>query len=680
MNISLNWLNEYMDRPIDVDQAERVLTDVGFPLEGREPIGDDWQLDVEVTSNRPDVLCHVGVAREIAAATGRSLQPPPLDLPACQGDVNTLTGVDNRVHDICPMYTARLVRGVKVGPSPDWLRRRIEAVGMRPVNNVVDVTNFVLYELAQPLHAFDFNLLDGKRIIVRRAADAETFHAIDGTKHKLTGDMMVIADAERPVAVAGVMGGLDTEVGDSTTDVLLESARFDPVSIRSTSRTLKLSSDSSYVFERGVDPVGVELASRRACQLIVEIAGGTLVEGVIAAGEPNPAPRDVAMRPDRCAQLLGYETPIDRIIDIFARLDLSPRVDDGRIICTIPPHRLDLEREADLIEEIARMVGFDRIEIQPDMHLTIRAPQSVVRAKRTIIETLIAHGYYETVTFSNLPVEQAEPFLDREGSLILMSEEQKPTEPALRPSILPSLLAVRKHNQDLGNHDVRLFEIAQVFAKKSADASDEGPGIEVALLADAPDQAIGLRDLKGVIAELTERLGLSIDFEPPKAELHPTWAGAATFVMHHDEVGRRIVGVVAAADAALCDRFDLQTPVALAWLDYQALISQYPPVRRVAEVPRFPGIERDLSVVVAERTPWAQIAAAIDEVSPELLEDVRFVGVYRGKQIGAASKSVTFRLYFRDPAKTLRHDEVDPQVNAVVEKLTSQVNGQLRTA
>ena len=290
MKVSLNWLNSYLDRPVDADAAADLLGEQGFPVEERDDLPDgDVMLNVEVTSNRGDCLSHVGVARELAAGSGRQLRPPVFDLPDVDPNPATaLTSVVNKAPDLCPVYTARVIRGVRIAPSPDWLRHRLEAIGLRPVNNVVDITNFVLHEMGQPLHAFDMAKLNERRIVVRRAEQGEAFTAIDGTKHALGSDMLVIADANRPVAIAGVMGGVDSEVTDATTDILLESARFAQLSVRRTSRSLKLASDSSYRFERGVDPVGVEAASRRAAQLIVELAGGRLAEGVVRVGEDQP--------------------------------------------------------------------------------------------------------------------------------------------------------------------------------------------------------------------------------------------------------------------------------------------------------------------------------------------------------------------------------------------------------
>lgn len=674
MMISLEWLNNYLDRPTDADEADRVLTDIGFPLEGREKRGDDEVLDVEVTSNRPDVLSHIGAARELAAATGRDLRPPAISLAERTSNAATShTRVDNQAADLCPVYTARVITGVTVGPSPAWLVRRLEAVGLRAVNNVVDVTNFVLHEMGQPLHAFDMALLEGRRIVVRRAADGEPFEAIDHSKHKLRGDMLVIADAARPVAVAGVMGGVDSEVTDATTDVLLESARFDPLSIRTTSRALKLASDSSYRFERGVDACGVDRASRRAAQLIVELAGGDLAEGVIREGEAEPAPIAVAMRPARCRKLLGYDLPAERMIALFNALGLQPRVDADRIVCTIPTHRLDLEREADLIEEVARLNGYDHIPVEPKMHILTGQPQIAVLARDRIGRSLTAHGYHESITFSNIAPDHARPFLEPRHELILMDDERRAAEPALRPSLLPSLLAVRKLNQDAGNAHVRLYEVAKVFSRKP---EGYGESKDLALLADADDQPT-LRGLRGTLEETLDALDYPVRVVDagPKT---PPWAAAAGLIMNHTDDRDRIAGVFGRATDEVCKLFDLKTAVDLAWLDYAEITRRYPQPTAVAELPRFPGIDRDLSIVVDEAVPWADIDRAIAHARPDLLEHLAYIGAYRGKQVGAGRKSVTLRLTFRDPAKTLRHDEVDPQVERIVQALKNDLSAELR--
>jgi phenylalanyl-tRNA synthetase beta chain len=690
MKTSLAWLNSYLDKPMTADQAEPLLTGVGFPFDGRDELtlstgASDTLLDVEVTSNRSDCLSHLGLAREAAAAYGRSLVHPEIGSPGGTGSsVDELTGVESSEPDLCPLYTARVVTGVKIGPSPKWLIERIEGAGLRSVNNVVDITNFVLLELGQPLHAFDMDKLAGRRIVVRRALGGEQFTAIDGSRHELTGKMLVIADAQKPVAIAGVMGGLDSEVTETTTDILLESAIFDPLSVRSTSRALKLASDSSFRFERGVDPLGVDRASRRAAQLIVELAGGTLAKGVIRVGQNDPAPVKVTMRISRCRALLGIGLDAEQISASLKRLGLSPKTDGDTVTCTIPTFRLDLKREADLIEEVGRLYGYDNIEIKPRLELEVRPKQSDITARQELGRVLVAHGYHETVTPSLLTREHAQAFCPGELKPMALAGETRRQDRFLRPSLLPSLLNCRKHNQDRGNEGVRLFEVAGTWGDEGGNIGGNTGGntgggtrevTSLAILTDAPDPHEGFRAARGAIEELTVTLGgeeaaKSLAFEPVQDDkLNP----AAKVMLHGEERGR--IGVLC---DALLSQFGLQTPVVLAEIDYDPLVANYPPKRTVGDLPRFPGIERDLSIVVDEAVTWRQVEQCVAQTAPKMLEALQFLTIFRGKQIGKGKKSLSLRMRFRNPDATLRHDEVDPQVNAVVEKLKQGVAAELR--
>ncbi len=672
MKISVKWLNGYLDRPVAADEVERLLTEQIFPIDAREAVGDgDVMLDVEVTSNRPDCLSHIGLAREVAAGSGAGLKLPTTELPQTTGEpVDSLTSVDNQAADLCPLYTARVITGVKVGPSPAWLVARLEAVGLRSVNNVVDVTNFVLLEMGQPLHAFDMAKLAERRIVVRRAAKGETITAIDGTKHTLRDDMLVIADASRPVAVAGVMGGLDSEVTESTTDILLESAMFEPLSIRRTSRALKLASDSSYRFERGVDPEGVDAASRRAAALIVELAGGTLAEGVVRNGIEPQQPHTVRMRPARCNALLGVEIATDTMVGFLDRLGLSPRVEGDAIVCTAPTFRLDLQREVDLIEEVGRLHGIGDVPVQTKIHIVARPVQPIVAARRRLNDVLIAHGYHETITFSFINPKFGLPFVEPGCEAVNVDDERRKSEPMLRPSLLPSLLICRKRNQDGGNANVQLAESASVWNKRDGRIIEHQ---RLALLADAEDGGEALRRVRGTIEELAQQLcgEATLEVKPAERELFST---AGQVVLNGEPIGW--LGLIAPKMQAL---FDLQTPVVGAEFDLPKLLTSYPPVRKVAALPKFPGIERDLSVIVDEAVSWQAIESAVIATKPPLLETVWFLTTYRGKPIAKGQKSVSFRMLFRDPAKTLRHDEVDPQVNAVVERLQREVGATLRS-
>ena len=680
MQTSLAWLNAHLDQPVSAEEASSVLTGLGFPVEAIESVTtsagtSDTALDVEITSNRPDCLSHLGLARELSAATGRALiAPDDAEPEATDQPVDDITSVDNQSSELCPVYTARVVRGVTVGPSPKWLADRLEAIGLRPINNVVDVTNYVLFELGQPLHAFDMQTLAEQRIVVRPAAKGESFKAIDESEHTLDDSMLVIADAKRPVAVAGVMGGAATEVSDATADVLLESAMFEPLSVRRTARTLKLASDSSYRFERGVDPLGIERASRRAAALIQHLAGGSIAEGRIRAGEPEPEPTAVSLRPERANQLLGLDPPVisDQQAQYLDRLGLSPKQNGEAIRCTIPPRRLDLVREVDLIEEIARLHGLDQVPVQQKIHIVARPPQTRVSARQTLGRALAAHGYHETITFSFLEPGQGEPFLPAEASPATVEAQRQSAQSMLRPALLPSLLICRKANQDLGNRDVQLYECAACWHEQQGAIAERD---HLALLADAPHAEAALRSMRGTLEELIEQLGgqpsrAGCAVEPIEDTRFHT---AGRFAVNGQEVGR--FGCVS---QALQQRFDLQTPVVAAELDLPSLLALYPPQRGGGALPRYPGIERDISVVVEETVPWQRIDRAVAEAEPALLEGLDFLDVYRGKPIAKGQKSVSFRLRFRDPTRTLRHEEVDPQVQSVIDQLKRDANAELR--
>ncbi len=362
MIISKNWLTEYIDLSMPMDELTDRLTITGLNLEGIETVGDDTAIDLEVTSNRPDCLGHIGVAREVGVIFGKQLKKSEPEVKAVGEPVSKITSVEVTCPDLCPRYTARVIRGVKIGPSPDWLAARLRTLGVAIINNVVDVTNYVMMESGQPLHAFDFAKLKGGKIIVRQATAGEEFTAIDHKTYTLSGEEVVIADAERPVALGGVMGGFDTEVSEQTVDLLIEAADFEPLAVRGAARRHVLPSPSSYRFERGVDPEGIDWASRRCCELILELAGGTLCEGVIDIG-PERMPREVVkLRFGQIPRLLGIQVERDEARRILSDLGCEETHACDHCVKVIPPSwRADLTREADLLEEVARVHGYDQI-------------------------------------------------------------------------------------------------------------------------------------------------------------------------------------------------------------------------------------------------------------------------------------------------------------------------------
>ncbi len=686
MKCGLTWLNSLLDTPVDADVAAEMLTRHGFPVEDREEValpggGSDTMLDVEVTSNRGDCLSHMGLAREVAAALGVTLTPPTFTVPppTALDPAQPLLAVEVRDASLCPIYTARVIEIVEVRPSPMWLRDRLASVGMRSVNSVVDVTNFVLMEMGQPLHAFDLDRLAGNQIVVRSAKKGEGFTALDGTEHVLDPRTLVIADGEKPQAVAGVMGGLESEVSGSTRRIVLESAIFAALSVRNTARRLKLASDSSYRFERGIDPLGVERASRRAASLIVELTGGRLVGDVVRVGEPPAGVGEITLRPERTRALLGIEIPVDRQAQMLESLEIAVRRVGAGLECTPPSHRLDLKREVDLIEEVARLHGLDAIPVDDHLRVRTRPPQAAVGARRVVGRVLQAHGYHEAVTFSFLSKEHGEMFASADEPGVLVADDRRKAEPMLRPSLLPSLLSCRKANQDVGNREVKLFEVASSWNGGGPGAGGESGEIHerrrLGLLRDASDREAAVRELRGAVTELVGVLGGeeaagAVVFEPTQ---HAAFDAAARVTLHGRPLG--VVGLLA---GSVQKRFDLQTPAAGAELDLEPLVAGYPPRPGVKPLSRFPGIERDLSLIVSEATPWAMVEASVRGAEPPLLESVEFLGTYRGRPIEKGSKSVSLRMRFRDQGRTLRHDEVDPQVAAVVEALKRGVDAELR--
>ncbi|MGH7214768.1 MAG: phenylalanine--tRNA ligase subunit beta, partial [Tepidisphaeraceae bacterium] len=508
MKTSLEWLRDFLPGPSDAQAFADALTHGGLPVEVIEQHGDDSVLDVEVTSNRGDCLCQVGVARELAALLNREFKSVSLSSQESLTPVSSATSVQIESPQLCPHYTARIIRGVKIGPSPAWMARRLEAVGLRPINNVVDVTNYVMFEMGQPLHAFDFDRLAGRRIIVRTARPGEKLVSIDSHERALAGDMLVIADAERPVALAGVMGGRDSEVSKRTVNVLLESARFDPLSVRRTARALAMKSDSSYRFERGIDPMLPERASLRAAQLILETAGGELLAGVARAGQAGYQPKLLTLRAEKLRKVLGVELGSEQILDALTRLQLSPTRDaNGVYEVKIPSWRLDLNIEVDLVEEVARVVGYDKIPVRDEISIRLTPPDATSRTTETVRSTFIAAGYFEAVTYTFVTDALAAAFVPPEAKGLPRADATvRKADAQLRPSLLPGLLEAVRRNETVGNAAARLFEIGPAFWYETANELTEVRRLALVGGAD-------VREVRGVVESLLTKLDKERDVQ-----------------------------------------------------------------------------------------------------------------------------------------------------------------------
>lgn len=668
MKVSLNWLTDYVDVSMPVAEMGLLFTNIGTYCDEIIETATDIVLDLEVTSNRPDLLGHIGVARELATATGAKFHKPEIGKLATSGKVEDLTSVEVPAPDLCPRYTARVVRGVKIGPSPSWLVEKLEAIGMRSVNNIVDVTNFVLMEYSQPLHCFDYDKLAGNRIVVRHAAEGEHLVSIDETKCRLDESMLVIADADKPVAIAGVMGGLDSEVSENTTNVLIESAQFDPLNVRRTSRKLSLMSESNYRFERKVDPVAVDEASLRACQLIIELAGGELAEGMIDVWAEPFTPQKIELRPARCNAIFGVEIPTDRQVELLDSLGLEPKADGNseKIVCTQPSHRPDLTREIDLIEEITRLHGYDKIPVSQKITLSVANESLQHRTHREIINTLNAAGFDEAVTFTFIDVE--EDALFGATATVQVDTKVRKTNNALRSTLLPSLLRACKTNQDSGNADVSLFELAEVFPTDGKSALPNQHE-ELAMVTTGD-----LRDLRGALEALVRK----IDIDETLSAVQCDSAGFATGAACEIKLGDEIIGTMGIISPKVQDRYGLEKSIAAAAVRFEAILARAGRVKTYRGISKFPAIQRDLSVIVDEEVTWQQIVETITQIDQPLRESSEYVTTYRGKPVAKGRKSVTLSLIYRSGEGTLRGEQVDEAVEQILKMLGEKHAAEIR--
>jgi phenylalanyl-tRNA synthetase beta chain len=678
MKVLLSWLKDYVDIELSAQEVAEILSDRGFPYEGIEQLDNDAVIDVEVTSNRGDCLGYIGVARELATATGKELKLPKVELTESSKPASEFASVEIREPQLCQRYTARIIEGVKVGPTPDWMRNRLEAIGMRSVNNVVDATNYAMMETGQPPHAFDYARLMGGKIIVRKAEAGEQIISIDGSKCELTTDMLVIADATYPVAVAGVMGGLDTEVSDATTTVLLEDAFFSPVSVRTTSRNLSLPSEAAFRFCRIVDIENIDWASKRTAQLMIQVSGGKAAKGVVDAYPVKPKPKQATLRLSRLKKLLGIEVPSNKVIQILTRLGFRPKQNGEQITCSVPTWRSDVYREADLIEEVARVYGYDKIPTENAITIEVSPTDTRKKTIDAIGTYLAGCGFYETVTISFIDSRDAELFAQNDGKRHLSVKDVTRTGTnLLRQSVLPSLFGVIKTNHNVGNTPCRIFEIADTYIPAETGKLP----VEKTRLTITCDS--DFRDIKGVVDGLLKSIAsdVAVKFEP--AEINWAQAGVKIIAVRPSspQANNKQLGVVGMASQQVLDRFDFKnTTICGAELDLQELLALRAGVVKVKPLSKFPAIKRDLSLILNEDVVWAEIESAVNKKAPAELEELQFVDIFRGKSIPQGKKSVTLSLWFRDADGTLTHETVDRFQTEILKSLTESIGAELRTA
>jgi phenylalanyl-tRNA synthetase beta chain len=637
---------------------------------------DDAVLDLEIETNRPDLLSVFGIAREVAAATGLPLQPPDTSVEEAGDEASSVASVVVQDQERCPRYLARVIAGIEDRPAPLHVQARLTAAGMRPISGAVDATNYVMLELGQPMHPFDLELLSDHAIVVRRAPAGERLVTLDDVERALTDDDLVIADPEKAVGIAGVMGSAAAEVSPGTTKVLLESACFEPRGILRTSRRLLLPTEASIRFSRGADAERVAPAADRACRLMTEWAGGSVLRGAIDVGEA-PERRKVGVRPARASLVLGHEVSASDLGESLARIGIPSEKQDGAVLTEVPSFRPDIHREEDLIEEVARVQGYETLgSTLPGIRQAgALAPEYAFR--RRIREALVRAGLREALSLSFGSLADLD--LMRQSGAVRVANAPSADEPFLRRSLIPSLLRALSRSISRGSTGATLFEVGHVF--HPADPVDEREVVAAVLAGPAEERwwhgemrELDVFDAKGALETLL--LGVSVDRwrlgDPAVAPFHP---GRSAVV----EIADRAAGVFGELDPREVARFELPMRVGVFELDVAALAEAADVGATYRHVPRFPPVRRDLAFVVDGATPAADVRAALEDAGGDLVGSVVLFDVFEGAPLPKGSRSLAFSIDFRAPDRTLTDEEAEAAVAAIVERLSRDFGAVLRS-
>lgn len=695
MKVPLSWLREYVDVPYSISELEERLPALGLGIEQTLVVGagqgsdrprDDVIFDLEIAANRGDLMSVLGVAREVAAATRGVVRPPSLRVREADEPVSERTSVDVQETALCARFTARMIVDVRVGPSPPWLSRRLEACGLRAINNIVDVTNYVMLELGQPMHAFDYDRLRGGRLVVRPARPGELLTTLDGVARTLDPQTLVVADADRAAGIAGVIGGESTEISERTSAVLLEAASWDPAMIRRTSRRLGIRTESSARFERGVDIAGIAAVQDRAIALMHDLAGGRVLRGMIDVYPRPLSPRTVHLRWPSVRRLLGIDVPDDEGIAILQSLGFAMERGDGVLRVHVPSFRRDVEREEDLIEEVARHYGYDRIPAVMPTEVTSQGSVApALRADEWVRTTLVRAGLVEALTLSltnpaaldalRLPADH--PWREMPALRNPMVEDHT----HLRTTLIPGLLSAARANLSRGVADIRLFELGRTFHYAGAGIAERrrlailmtGATHEGTWNLPVDAVTVSFYHVKGVVETLLDELRVE---GASWQSGHATWLhpGHTADVM----IDGRPVATLGKLHPAVAGRYDLPAGVYLADVDADALLARARLTPRFAPVPRFPAVRRDIAAVFPRDVPSAEVAAVIRETGGPLLQGVTLFDVYEGAPVPPSQRSLAYALTFRAADRTLAADEVEAIVAAIRDALRARLRAKIR--
>jgi phenylalanyl-tRNA synthetase beta chain len=682
MKVSYDWLGELVHLTLNAKELAERLTMAGFAVDAVERLGDDHILDIDLTSNRPDALSHYGIAREAALICGTESRRPRATFSESDEKIEEATSVKLVDADLCPRFTARVVRGVKVGPSPKWLVDRLESIGQRSVNNIADVTNLVMYEMGQPTHAFDLNLLDEKRIVVRRARAGEQIKTLDGFTRELAREMLVIADASRAVAVAGVMGGEETEINEQTRDVLIESAYFNPMSIRHTARRLGLETEASYRFSRGADYGAQLIASERVAQLIVDVAGGRVLKGFIDVCPAQITRDPVTLRQSRIERLTGLDVSIERAADILRALEFEVELssEEKQLRAAPPSFRVDIYREEDLVEEVARHVGYDLVDETLPAWGGAGSYLPNNERRRRARRALVNLGFDEAYTFSFINGERDRIFRPAGVETPIIMNPIDVNQSHMRGTLLTGLMDSLQHNFNQGQRDVKLFEIGRIFesvpdSERPAEREMLAFVMTGSLSPDAwrERRAVDFYDLKGAVETLLAGLNLSgFTIERSRVEyLHP--GQSASLSRGGVELAR-----FGRLHPRIASQYKLRQPVYLAELEFEKLLVMEADKVRYSALPKLPSTSRDVSALVPDDAAWGDIESAIAGLAISEIASVKLFDTFKGKDMPEGYHSLAFRVTYRGDGRTLTDEEVNSMHERVRGLLQTRFKAQRR--
>jgi phenylalanyl-tRNA synthetase beta chain len=673
---------------------------IGLPLGAY--LGD-VVLDLDITPNRPDCLSIICIAREIAALTGEPLRLPEIDYEETEESIDSFASVDIVDPDLCPRYCASLIIGIKIAPSPSWLQQRLNSCGMRPINNVVDVTNYVMLEYGQPLHAFDYHKLKGRQIIVRRAGNGETITTLDGSKRTLNPDILVIADKEEAVAVAGIMGGLDSEVTDRTDTILLESANFNQATIRRGCSHLQFQSEASLRFDKGLNSGLPLLPLKRATQVLLELAGGRAAKGIIDVYPGKPKPKPILLTVREMKRLSGLKVNIEEILKVLKALGFECQKGDSssQVSVSVPYWRSDVKCSADLVEEVVRIIGYEKIPItrlgsplpQQKSRLSPSAQQSNLKEK--LRNSLTGFGFQEILTYSLVSLEKLQklsPKLELKIPPLKVANPMTKEQEYLRTSLRTGLLATLAHNQKFEEAGIRLFEIGKVFlprhppviageAKQSQEERElpwekemlcavlSGPRAELSW--QVGKELLDFFDAKGVVENILSQLGLKVSFENSDDE------GLLPGVQANIIVGDDRIGILGELHPKVAQAFELFSVACLIEIDLEKVLTKITGIKEYQPIPRFPSVTRDIALVVDEQVSYRTVENIIQ--SFPLVTKITLFDLYRGEQIAEGKKSFAIRIIYQSPRHTLTDEEVDQIQEQMLARLHQELGATLRS-